>query len=99
VLMTILYRMSIMQYSLSPHGALESRGKVWGQAGDGTTQADLEAGAYFVVGWHPQLRQLDSVVAATGGAARDECDDLVVCGPPEVEFPAIEPSWRDTELT
>ena len=94
MLMTILYRMSILQHSLSPHGALESRGK-----GDGTTQADLEAGAYFVVGWHPQLRQLDSVVAATGGAARDECDDLVVCGPPEVEFPAIEPFWRDTEQT
>lgn len=76
MLMTILYRRSILQHSLSPHGALESRGKVWGQAGDGTTQADLEAGAYFVVGWHPQL---DSVVAATGGAAGDECDDLVVC--------------------
>ena len=33
----------------SPHGALESREKVWGQAGDGTTKGDPEAGARATV--------------------------------------------------
>ena len=55
--------------SLAPYGELESKGTVWGQSQDGTTQGDPEAGAYFAVGWHPQLRQLDSVVSAVGGAA------------------------------
>ena len=59
--------------SLAPFGNLESRGKVWGQASDGTTQGDPEAGAYFAVGWHPLLRQLDSVVAAASGVARAGC--------------------------
>ena len=85
--------------SLAPHGGLESRGKVWGQSGDGTTQGDPEAGAYFALGWHPQLRQLDSVVAAAGGAARAGCDDLVVAGPPDIVFPAIEEFWRDIGVT
>ena len=50
-------------------------GEVWGQAGDGTTQGDPEAGAYFAVGWHPLLRDLDRVVAAVGGVARAGYDD------------------------
>jgi hypothetical protein len=39
------------------------------------------------------------MVAAAGGAARAGCDDLVVCGPPEVVFPAIEEFWRDIDQT
>ena len=85
--------------SLAPAGALESGGKVWGTAADGATQGDPEAGGYFGVGWHPQLRHLDSVVSAVGGSARAGCDDLCVAGPPEVVFPAIEQFWADIEAT
>jgi hypothetical protein len=85
--------------SLAPAGALESGGKVWGQAEDGTTQGDPEAGGYFGVGWHPQLRQLDRVVSAAGGAARAGCDDLCAVGPPDVVFPALEEFWRDIART
>ena len=83
--------------SLAPYGELESKGTVWGQSQDGTTQGDPEAGAYFAVGWHPQLRQLDSVVSAVGGAARAGCDDLVVVGPAATVFPALEQFWTDIE--
>ena len=85
--------------SLAPFGNLESRGKVWGHSEDGTCQGDPEAGAYFAVGWHPLLRELDRVVAAVNGVARAGCDDLVVCGPPEIVFPAIEQFWRDIQQT
>ena len=85
--------------SLAPAGPLESGGKVWGQAADGATQGDPEAGGYFSVGWHPQLRELDSIVAAVGGAARAGCDDLCVAGPPDVVFPAVEQFWADIQDT
>ena len=39
------------------------------------------------------------MVAAAGGAARAGCDDLVVAGPPEIVFPAVEAFWRDIEQT
>ena len=85
--------------SLAPAGPLESNGKVWGEAADGATQGDPEAGGYFSVGWHPQLRELDRIVSVVGGAARAGCDDLCVAGPPEVVFPAVEQFWADIEAT
>ena len=78
---------------------MESGGKVWGRAADGATQGDPEAGGYFGVGWHPQLRELDRVVSAVGGASRAGCDDLCVVGPPDVVFPAVEQFWADIETT
>ena len=72
--------------SLTSAGPLESGGEVWGIATDGTTQGDPEAGGYFSVGWHPQLRELDRIVSAVGGAARAGCDDLCVAGPPDIVF-------------
>ena len=40
--------------SLASPNALESGGKVWGQAREGATQGDPEAGTYFCAAWHPQ---------------------------------------------
>ena len=53
--------------SLAPPGDLESGGKVWGVAAKGATQGDPEAGQYFCLGWHPQVRELDSIVSAQEG--------------------------------
>ena len=36
-------------------------------------------------------------MAAVGGAARAGMDDLYVCGPPQVVFPAIEAFWAEVE--
>ena len=85
--------------SLAPEGALENKGKVWGQAKDGVIQGASPSGGYFALGWHPQLKQLDRVVSAAGGASKAGCDDLGVCGPPDVVFPALEDFWRDIQET
>ena len=47
---------------LAPHHGLESGGKRWGKSGRGTTQGDIEALAFFCVGWHKYLVQLESSV-------------------------------------
>ena len=85
--------------SLASENALESGGKVWGQAKEGATQGDPEAGTYFCVAWHPQIRDLDREVSVVGGAARACMDDLFVVGPPSVVFPALERFWQDIEAT
>ena len=83
--------------SLASANALESGGKVWGQAKEGATQGDPEAGTYFCVAWHSQIRELDGVVSQVGGAARAGMDDLYVVGPAETVFPALERFWQEIE--
>ena len=83
--------------SLASSNALESGGKVWGQAKEGATQGDPEAGTYFCVAWHPQIRELDRIISVTGGAARAGMDDLFVVGPATVVFPALEKFWQEIE--
>ena len=83
--------------SLASSNALESGGKVWGQAKEGATQGDPEAGTYFCVAWHPQIRELDRIVSMVGGAARAGMDDLFVVGPAETVFPALEKFWKEIE--
>ena len=85
--------------SLASANALESGGKVRGQAKEGATQGDPEAGTYFCVAWHPQIRELDREVSLVGGAARAGMDDLFVVGPAEVVFPALEKFWQNIEVT
>ena len=85
--------------SLASSNALEYGGKVWGHAEEGATQGDPEAGTYFCVAWHPQIRRLDTQVARAGGAARAGMDDLFVVGPAEVVFPALEAFWQEVETT
>ena len=83
--------------SLASPNALESGGKVWGQAREGATQGDPEAGTYFCAAWHPQIRELDREIAMVGGAARAGMDDLFVVGPAEIIFPALERFWNEVE--
>ena len=85
--------------SLASSNALESGGKVWGQANEGATQGDPEAGTYFCAAWHPALRELDREIAVAGGAAKAGMDDLFVAGPAEAVFPALERFWQEVEET
>ena len=84
--------------SLASPNALESGGKVWGQAEEGATQGDPEAGTFFCAAWHPQIRELDRVIAQAGGAARAGMDDLFVVGPADIVFPALEVFWHEVEV-
>ena len=85
--------------SLASSNALESGGEVWGQAREGTTQGNPEAGAYFCVAWHPQVKELDRVLAEAGGAAPLGLDDLFAIGPPDVVFPALQRFIQDIQDT
>ena len=82
---------------LAPHHGLESGGKRWGKSGRGTTQGDIEASAFFCVGWHKYLVQLDTKLRRVGGMAKAGADDLNTVGPPEVVFPALEEFWALVE--
>ena len=81
--------------SLSSPSALETGGKVWGEACEGVVQGDPESGSYFSVAWHPHIRDLDRQMAAVGGAVRAGMDDFFAIGPPEVLFPALERFWQE----
>ena len=83
--------------SLASSNSLESGGKVWGQAPEGATQGDPEAGTYFCAAWHPYIRDLDREIAQVGGAARAGMDDLFVVGPAAAVFVALEKFWQEIE--
>ena len=76
--------------SLSPEVGLESGGVLWGKAGEGETQGDPKAGAFFCVAIQPQVRELCSAVREAGGVGLFGMDDGYVVGPSEVVFPAVE---------
>ena len=81
--------------SLCSPNALETEGKVWGEAREGSRQGDPEAGGYFCLAWHPHIRALDRRLSAVGGAARAGADDLFIIGPPDVVFQAMEEFWQE----
>ena len=74
---------------LAANNKLENRGLVWGEQEEGQIQGDPEASAWFGVGLHRDVRQLDAEVSVGGGFARFGNDDGYVCGPPEFVFPAV----------
>ena len=80
--------------SLAPSSGLESQGRLWGRAPEGTTQGDPEGGPWYCTTWQRRLRELDATLAAVGGMVRAGWDDLFPVGPPEVLFPAMERFWR-----
>ena len=61
--------------TLASPNALESGGTVWGQAREGGTQGNPEAGSWFCVAWQPQIRRLDAELSVVGGAAKAGMDD------------------------
>ena len=75
---------------LAPKAGLESRGRIWGEACDGGSQGDPEAGPQFNVAWQKDVRVLDYRVSVSQGMARFGNDDGYVVGPPGVVFPAVQ---------
>jgi hypothetical protein len=70
--------------TLASPNSLESGGTVGGQAKEGGTQGNPEAGSWFCVAWHHQIRELDRELSVVGGAAKAEMDDLFALGQEEV---------------
>ena len=52
-------------------------------------QGSAESSAVFCVGIAPELAALDRELAAVGGAARGDADDVYACGPPGLVFEAV----------
>ena len=80
---------------LASSSGLESRGTIWGESEEGTTQGDPESGPYFSVGMHPQVRQADAQLAEAGGMARFGWDDGYLVGPPDTVFATLEKFSKD----
>ena len=72
------------------HTGLESGGKLWGWAGEGQSQGDPEASAWFCVAWHLEVRELNAILSAHGGMARFGNDDGYLIGPADVVFHALD---------
>ena len=71
------------------HG-LEVGGNLWGESGEGMSQGDPLAGAWFCVSWHQFVRELDATLSEVGGMARFGNDDGYLVGPASVVFPALD---------
>ena len=72
------------------HTGLESGGRLWGWAGEGQSQGDPEASAWFCVAWHMEVRELNATLTANGGMARFGNDDGYLVGPADIVFPALD---------
>ena len=60
-----------------------------GDSEEGVRQGSAESSAVFCVGIAPELATLDRELAAAGGAARGDADDVYACGPPRLVFEAV----------
>ena len=69
---------------------LETGGKLWGEAGDGLTQGCPLSGGFFCVGWHRDVRELETELATEGGTSLFGNDDGYLLGPPDIVFTALE---------
>ena len=79
-----------MATTLTMPSALESGGKVWGEAGDGLTQGEAGASGALAVGWHTQVRKLDEELRRGGGRCVFGNDDGYLMAPADILFPALE---------
>ena len=74
---------------LAPSTGLESGGELWGEQGDGETQGDPKASAFFAMAIHEAVRSFDAELAAAGGLARFGNDDGYGAAPSSVAFAAL----------
>ena len=75
---------------LAPASALESKGFIWGESHEGTTQGDPESGPYFCIAIHKYVRNVDRELSVVGGCARFGWDDGYLLGPPDNVFTSLE---------
>ena len=83
---------------LAAHQRLEAAGEAWGEAGQGLTQGDPEAGFRFCVACQEDVKSLDEKLAVAGGKAIFGNDDGYAMGPPEVVFPAVKKFASDLKI-
>ena len=76
--------------SLAPPSALEVKGRVVGEAGDGLNQGDGFASGAFAIGLQPDVQRVDQELVQGGGCALFGNDDGYLMGPPETVFPALQ---------
>ena len=74
---------------LAPSTGLETGGEQWGEQGEGETQGDPKASAFFANAIQKAVRRFDAELGAVGGIARFGNDDGYGCGPANVVFPAL----------
>ena len=79
--------MGVVNKNLNHH--LESARVQWGEYGQGLVQGDPESGPYYCVRWHENVRELDHILAPSGGLARFGNDDGYAIGPAEIVFSAV----------
>ena len=60
-----------------------------GNSEEGVRQGSPESSAVFCVGIAPELATLHRELAAVGGAARGDMNDIYACGPPDLVFAAV----------
>ena len=82
---------------LAPGSGLESRGALWGESWEGTTQGDPESGPYFSVAIHKYVRKVNDKLAAEGGCARFGWDDGYLLGPANIVLTALEDFSQEVE--
>merc|ERR1712012_1273788 len=74
---------------LAPSTGLKTGGQLWGTQGEGETQGDPKASAFFATAIQRAVCQFDEELQVAGGKARFGNDDGYGCGPPDVVFPAL----------
>ena len=74
---------------LAPSTGLETGGQLWGSQGEGETQGDPKASAFFATAIQRAVCQFDEELQAAGGKARFGNDNGYGCGPQDVVFPAL----------
>ena len=75
---------------LAAGSGLESRGVLWGESWEGTTQGDPESGPYFAVAIQKYVVMVNSMLAEAGGCAKFGWDDGYLLGPAEATITALE---------
>ena len=78
-----------MGVTMAPHNALESGGRIYGEAGDGVIQGSAEAQANFCAGIQPDVNKLDAACRMGEGIVVAGADDVNALGPPDVVMQAV----------
>ena len=75
---------------LAPGSGLETRGVLWGESWEGTTQGDPESGPYFAAAIQKYVVRVDAMLMSVGGCARFGWDDGYLLGPAAQVYEALE---------
>ena len=79
----------------APSSGLESRGVLWGESSEGTTQGDPESGPYFCIAMQEYVQKADQELDSQGGCARFGWDDRYLIGPPDTAYATLETFSRE----